>query len=106
MMINLQENISTYLSQISDPKLRLSLTEMGFKFNIDLQKEHCLIELSAGFPIMHREPALQMLLHDHLKNQFPSLQFKIKFTQCIRAHRTQLAGKGLRGVKNTLAIAS
>ncbi len=105
-MMNLQENINTQLAQIIDPRLGLSLADMGFKFNIILQNQHCTIELIAGFPLKLLAENLQQHLHDTLKNQFPALDFEINLNYFIKAHRTQMAGRGLRGVKNTIAIAS
>ena len=106
IMMTLQEKITTHLTQITAPTLGLNLGEMGFKTNIDLQDALCSIELIAGFPIKLLPENLQSIIQDNLKKAFPSLQFEIAIEQFIKAHRTQLVGKGLRVVKNTIAIAS
>ena len=104
--MTVEDNINTHLVQITDPTLDLSLADMGFKTHVDLQDKHCAIELTAGFPIQLLTNNLQRLIHGHLEKKFSDLQFEIKFNPFIKAHRTQLVGQGLRGVKNTIAIAS
>lgn len=105
-MMNLQDQITAKLAQIIDPTVDLSLTDLGFKTNIEIKNKHCAIELTAGFPIKLLADDLHQIIHDNLKKAFPTLQFEINFNHFIKAHRTQLVGKGLRGVKNTIAIAS
>lgn len=105
-MTNFQDQIITHASQINVPSLSLTLGELGFKFNIVLQERHCLVELTAGFALKLLAEELNPFIHDNLEEKFPSLQFEIRFNHFIKAHRTQLVGKGLRGVKNTIAIAS
>ena len=102
----MQNQIISHLAQMIDPTVGLSLTDIGLKPNVVLQDKRCTIELTAGFPIQLLTKDLQLFIHNSLKTQFPSVQFEVILNQFIKAHRTQLVGKGLRGVKNTIAIAS
>lgn len=66
------------------------------------------LTLCAGFPIPpHRASTLKKTLQQALEQALPHHpQINITLTQQIEAHQTQLAGKGLRNIKNTIAIAS
>lgn len=94
------DSLNTLLEQCYDPFLQLNMSQMGFKSKQDKDS----IRLLAGFPI---NPLLP-----NLKNQFEKAKKQMGISQSIsldyfiRAHRTQLTGKGLRGIKNVIAIAS
>ncbi len=62
------------------------------------------LHITAPFPIEFLNPTFFPALTTALKQALPTLAITIDSK--IRAHRTQLAGKGLRGIKNTIAIAS
>ena len=52
------------------------------------------------------EAALLPKLLEAFKHALPQCQIKITLESFIQAHRTQIPGKGLRGVKNIIAIGS
>jgi ATP-binding protein involved in chromosome partitioning len=93
------------LDQLSLDLFGLPSFELPLRYQVSLKDNHLLdIQLCAGFPIQRLREPLQSLLRARLANDYPSIQVQIN--QDIKAHQTQLMGKGLRGVKNTIAIAS
>ena len=102
----IQETITTHLATMIEPQSGMSLAELGLKTNILIEKKQCTIELTAGFPIGFSGKPLEQMIQQDLQTHFPDLHFTIHCDHFIKAHRTQLVGKGLRGVKNTIAIAS
>lgn len=94
------------LTTIKDPFLNLTAKEMNLGCTVDESRSTLNIALTAGFPVNQLETTYLPLLHSALKNQFPKHTINLAIKSVIKAHRTQLAGKGLRGVKNTIAIAS
>jgi ATP-binding protein involved in chromosome partitioning len=94
------------LSEIIDPQLKLSASAMGLKSVITVEGSHISVSLSAGFPTGFLKETLLPLLQTALEIALPEHQLTLNLDHFIKAHRTQLMGKGLRGVKNTIAIAS
>lgn len=92
------------LSTLKDPFLNLSAQEMNLKYHLEQTDNQTNLKLTAGFPSLLLEQSYKPLLYKHLESQFQNLTITID--QNILPHKTQLAGKGLRGVKNTIAIAS
>lgn len=78
--------------------------------------ERLFIELVLGFPIhglnekSHGEQPFKAQRFENLTKLIqpliPSYKIEWEITSFIKPHRTQLISKGLRGVKNTIAIAS
>lgn len=99
-------NIETILNQVKDPYTQLTALEMGLKSAIEQNADQITLHLSAGFPITLLEEHYKPLLYKTLTEAFPNKTIALNLTQFIKAHKTQLVGKGLRGVKNTIAIAS
>lgn len=99
-------DINTLLKTICDPILGMNLDELGIKTELIQQGNHLSLQLLAGFPVEMLKhtllPAIQTALH--VSNS--DLAITITLDAFIKAHRTQLLGKALRGVKNTIAIAS
>lgn len=98
--------IPSLIDSLVDPFLNLSGKEMGLKYTIELGDHQLLLTIKAGFPILLLEKNYQAIVQEALEKQFPNHQCSIRWEQFIRAHKTQFAGKGLRGVKNTIAVAS
>lgn len=92
------------LQDCRDPFLGLTAVEMGLKYQFKDLGQTLLLNLEARFPTKLLNQTYLSPLQQHLQSFFPKLQ--INLTQAIQAHRTQLAGFSLRGVKNTIAIAS
>lgn len=101
------ENTVTHLmNTLKDPFLGLTGKEMNLQYSIELQPNQLILNLSAGFPSSLLEKHYKSLLITALQPEFPDFQIIVHINHWIKAHRTQLVGKGLRGVKNTIAIAS
>lgn len=105
-MKSIEKNIQTVLQNIVDPLLNQSAQDLGLKPVISLDGKQLFIDLCAGFPSASLQTTLLPLLQQALKDAFPDYQTQVTLDQFIKAHQTQLFGKGLRGVKNTIAIAS
>ena len=104
--MNIENTISTLLANTLDPLLHLTATNMGIKSVMTLEDRHLSLNLSAGFPVKLLQNTLLPALKAAFTDALPDLDVTIMLDQFIKAHRTQLTGKGLRGVKNTIAIAS
>jgi ATP-binding protein involved in chromosome partitioning len=100
------DNLYNHLMATYFPESPWTLADLKVKTHIHLEGRQCDIELIAGFPIADKITIWSDALSQSLQQQFPTLTFNLKLRHFIQAHRTQLAGKGLRGVKNTIAIAS
>lgn len=101
------EHIATnILATTLDPMLHLTAEDMGIKSILTLEDRHLTINLCAGFPIHFLQESLVPALNNALKDALPNHEITLTLDQFIKSHRTQLAGKGLRGVKNVIAIAS
>lgn len=106
ILMNTEQIINEILSNTKDTLFDLTAAELGLKVTSELRAEQLYLHLKAGIPAKILEKTLKPLLISALQQAFPNLQITIEVEHFIRAHRTQLAGKGLRGVKNTIAIAS
>jgi ATP-binding protein involved in chromosome partitioning len=99
--------VTNLLNTLKDPFLGLTGKEMNLEFKIEAQvNEELTISLCAGFPTLLLEEHYKPLFYKALIAQIPNLKINLHMNYWIKAHRTQLVGKGLRGVKNTIAIAS
>lgn len=101
-----EQMITTVLTNTRDPILLLTATEMGIKPVITIEGTEIAIHLSAGFPTDSLQDTLIPAITSELENTLPDYNITLTLDSFIKAHRTQLTGKGLRGVKNTIAIAS
>lgn len=104
--MNLENTISEILASTQDEMLHLNLAQLGIEVTFQQNDNHIQLGLKAGFPVKHLENTLIPDLQKRLSQTLADFQITITLEQFIKAHRTQLAGKGLRGVKNTIAIAS
>jgi ATP-binding protein involved in chromosome partitioning len=104
--MNVEQIVANLLDSLIDPFLSLSSKEMNLVYNVETTKNTLFVNLTAGFPANLLENTFKKLALATLKNQFPNHEVTININQFIRAHKTQLIGKGLKGVKNTIAIAS
>jgi len=79
---------------------------MGLKYAVEMNNSQIHLNITVGFPSLLLEQSYQNLVQKALEKQFPNHQCSVSIKQFIRAHKTQFVGKGLRGVKNTIAVAS
>jgi len=100
------EAVKNILDSFKDPFLNLTANEMHLEQKIVIEKRAMTINLIAGFPIELLEINYKPALLNELQTHFAKYQITVAISQFIRAHKTQMAGKGLRGVKNTIAVAS
>src|SRR5690606_6055164 len=97
--------ITQILNNLQEPSLGISAKEMSLRYSIQTSLENMQITISSGFHIYFLEDYKKKAIKA-LQEQFPQQGIHIELKQFIRAHRTQMPGKGLRGVKNTIAVAS
>jgi ATP-binding protein involved in chromosome partitioning len=89
-----------------DALLGLTIEEMGIDATLALKNNKLSVHLQAGFPLLSMQNSLIPTLTSALHHAYPALHVDFNLDFFVKAHRTQLLGKGLRGVKNTIAIAS
>lgn len=104
--MTVEATINHLLETIKDPFLDLSAREMNIQHVIEFSSNTLELHLTAGFPTQHLHQHYLPLLVTSLKELFPTHKISVDLNSFIRAHRTQLVGKGLRGIKNTIAIGS
>lgn len=104
--MTVESTITKLLEALIDPFIGLSGKEMNLKYRINSTDNSFDIHVIAGFPALLLESSYKPLAITTLQEQFPHHQITLDIEQFIKAHKTQLTGKGLRGVKNTIAVAS
>lgn len=104
--MNIDKMIARTLSTTTDARLLLTPEEMGIKSQLAVEGTQLSLSLSAGFPAQLLQDTLVPAITRTLKQALPNHQITVTLDQFIKAHRTQLPGHALRGVKNTIAIAS
>ncbi len=104
--MHIEELVAKLLLTTKDPLLGLLAEELNLDLFIEQKKEQVSLKFNAGFPAQHLMQYFFPLITAPLKQAFPALDFEVELKSFISAHRTQLPGQGLRGVKNTIAIAS
>ncbi|RUR13893.1 iron-sulfur cluster carrier protein ApbC [Legionella sp. km772] len=98
--------IISLVDSLVDPFLELTGKDMGLKYTLEMDNNRLQLSITAGFPSLLLEESYKNIVESALKKQFPTHQCSVVIKQFIRAHKTQFVGKGLRGVKNTIAVAS
>lgn len=104
--MNIEKTIKKLLATTTDEILGLSGQEMDLQLMLKGAANQLNLSLLADFPTATLQSSLLPALAKNLQQALPSYSCQITAEAHIRPHRTQLAGKGLRGVKNTIAIAS
>ena len=104
--MTIEQTIQTILSTTKDSLLDATAKELGLTLLLDLKDTKLSIQLLAGFPTGTLQDTLLPQLSASLRAAIPQLEVEVSLTQDIKPHRTQLTGRGLRGVKNTIAVAS
>lgn len=98
--------INTLLSTLSDETLGLTGEELALKPEFNVENNLLNVTLQAGFPTQSLEKTLLPSFIKTLHQKLPDCSINVNLDSFIQAHRTQLVGKGLRGVKNAIAVAS
>lgn len=104
--MNVEKIIVDILATTSDKTLGLTIPQLGIQPKLVIENNRIDLTLEAGFPTKLLESSLIPHLSELLQQALPNYQIRIAMDFFVRAHRTQLTGKGLRGVKNTIAVAS
>lgn len=104
--MNFEHDLTDLLDTIKDPFLGLTGNEMNLKHTIEIKNNELIVNLLAGFPSLLLEENYKPLIHSALQTLIPNQHISITIDHWIKAHKTQLIGKGLRGATNTIAIAS
>lgn len=104
--MNIEKRIHAILEKTPDPLLGLTLNEMSIKSLITIEGQAILIHLTAGFPTDFLQESFLPFIQSALMQALPTYHIQLTLDSFIKAHRTQLTGKGLRGVKNVIAIGS
>lgn len=104
--MSIEKQIISLLNETRDPFLNLTAKDMSLHCTFEEKKTHIMLDLTAGFPTHFLETTYKPQLILALQTQFPNHEITLQLHQKIKAHQTQMPGKGLRGVKNTVAIAS
>jgi len=104
--MNIEKTIETVLANTADSILGLSAKDLGLKPIITTEGKVITFDLCSGFPSAFLQDTLLPNLKKSLEEALPGFSINVTITHFIKAHRTQLPGKGLRGIKNTIAIAS
>lgn len=95
-----------YLNTLVIDAYGLTLQEMGCESKLSETPDCTTIHIKAGFPILGSAESIQKQCLTQLMQQFPQQAITMHIEQKIPAYQTQMPGKSLRGVKNTIAIAS
>ena len=104
--MNFESLIQERLQQTPVPLLDLPASELGLTWDLDTTAGGLDVTLLADFPIGFLPEGWLAELKQSLRQACPGLKLEVTLRQAIGAHPTQLPGQGLRGVKNTIAIAS
>lgn len=101
-----EAQIINIISAVIEPTLGLTIAEMGVIPKVLITKDEIEIYLELNFPGKYIQESLLKSIKESLHNVMPHNTFNLTIAQNIKAHRTQLPGKGLHAVKNVIAIAS
>ncbi|KTD32332.1 ATPase [Legionella moravica] len=104
--MTVEQTIRNVLDNLQDPLLGLNGKEMNMQYSLATSSDSIEITVKTGFPCLILEETFKEPALTALNTHFPHHKITLKITQFIRAHKTQMVGKGLRGVKNTIAVAS
>lgn len=93
------------LAAMNVPFLNKSIEELGLKYQIETSRG-IKLQFTAGFPVQTIKEDLLQLLKQTAQGILPETAIEIDLQSKIQGHRTQMSGKGLRAVKNVIAVAS
>lgn len=106
--MNLQNTIINSLARIKNELVDLTWDELNIKINQlkFLPDNDILLELSSPFPTKILEPTLINNIKYAINTILPDTTLTINLASSIHNAPTQIPGKGLRGIKNVIAVAS
>lgn len=107
--------IENLIQNIEIPGISMPLAQLSYTISMSRDVEEVQvfaegdkinINLSLGFPLGPWAHDFQEKLEAALQAGFPQVSFVLQLHCTIQAHRNQLAGCSLRGVKNLIAVGS
>lgn len=104
-MIDL-EPVHHLLAHCTEPSLGMNAEAMAVSADISEKDDKIQLNLSAGIPTGFLIRPWLETLYLQLEQQLGHEGFDFQLQQKIRSHQTQLTGMALKGVKNTIAVAS
>ncbi|HAT2147556.1 TPA: iron-sulfur cluster carrier protein ApbC [Legionella pneumophila] len=104
--MTIEDTVIKLIGSLKDPLLDLTGKEMNLQYKITTSNQAIHVVLTAGYPTSLLETSYKPIVQKIVQDEFPNYQVTISIQQFIKAHKTQLTGKALRGVKNTIAVAS
>lgn len=100
------EDIISLVSQTKDETLGLTLGQMAIQPEITLTERSLHVSLKTGFPSHALSNTLLEDLKKILNKNLPNYDINLTLHSVIKAHQTQLPGKGLKNIKNVIAVGS
>lgn len=97
-------SLSELIKNSVDPLLELSPEAMGLSLTVHESSSTHSVHLQGGFPTSPLTATLLPVIAANVSTHYPNTTVSTDFL--IKAHQTQLFGKSIRGVKNTIAVAS
>ncbi|KTD00131.1 ATPase [Legionella geestiana] len=104
--MNIEARIIDILNTTVCPRFGLTVSDSGMQARLSEEGGQVILKLSAGFPAKPLEETLLPRLREAFARALPDVALSLELETRIRAHATQFPGKGLRGVKNVIAIGS
>ncbi|WP_058462831.1 Mrp/NBP35 family ATP-binding protein [Legionella adelaidensis] len=104
--MTIKTKIQSLLESSLKNSLHLNGNEPSFKTIVTLENTQLTINLCSEIP---KGFLIESFIQDFkaaICKEFPQYSIEIGLDQFIKAHRTQLPGQALRGIKNTIAVAS
>jgi ATP-binding protein involved in chromosome partitioning len=106
VLMNIEKTLLHILNKVTDPSLGKTADEMGVKALFDIEADTLHLNLSAGIPCDFLKETYLPVLQLALEQALPNYKIIVSLDQFIKVHQTQMPGKGLRGIKNIIAVAS
>lgn len=94
------------IKNIYEPFLEKTLSEMAIDLQCEESTAAIAIEGLAGFPLTPLHGSLSQLITNTLWPLYPQKKVTIDLDFFVKAHATQMPGYALKGIKNTIAVAS
>lgn len=100
------QELEQTIQSLQIPSLKQTFQQLGINCEIVIDNNIVLIHLKAGFPLAFIESEIEQALSSVASDLAEHGQVKLSLTSHIRPHLCQLPGQMLKGVKNTIAVAS
>lgn len=104
--MNKDKIFQNLLDAVKDDFFNQNLTELNIRHQIEEDASKLYLSLEIPYPGSWLQDALLPKLEAAFKSAYPEKKLQISCHPFIKAHRSQLTGLALRGIKNTIAIAS